>query len=230
MKTCLIIAGGELQEEFASSYIRQKYMGHRPDLIIAADHGICAAKRLGIKPDIILGDYDSVDSESLQSFLKMDGIQNLQFPPEKDYTDSHLAVSVAMKQGAQDILLLAATGTRLDHVQANIGLLKTCVDSGVAAALVDSHNRIRICKDHLLVERQGGFYTYVSLIPYSDVVTGITLKGFRYPLEEATFSKNTYRDVENDMGASRGISNELIEEEGVIQIKEGYLLVMESRD
>lgn len=227
---CLIIAGGGFQEKFASSYIESKYENGRPELLIAADRGIEMVQHIGLIPDIILGDYDSVDEASLKAFVNDGKIENLQFPAEKDYTDSHLAVAVALERGASDICILGATGTRLDHVQANIGLLKTCLDADVKAELVDEHNRIRMIKDELKIREKEQLGTYVSLIPYSDIVTGITISGFRYPLENVTFSKDIYINVYNAMGPSRGISNEIVSEAAEIKVEKGYLLVMESRD
>lgn len=230
MNQCLIIAGGDFQKKFASSYIREKYKDGMPDLLIAADGGIESAIEIGLVPDIILGDFDSVEKECLDTVAGNPKVTKLSFPPEKDYTDSHLAVATALEHGAAQVCILGATGTRLDHVQANIGLLKTCLDVGVNAELVDAHNRIRMIKDSLKIGREEQFGTYVSLIPYSDLVTGITLSGFRYPLSNATFSKQIYKNVQNDMGPSRGISNEIVWEVAEVTVHEGYLLVMESRD
>ena len=192
MKTCVIIAGGEFHTKFASLYIKQKYKGNRPDLVIAADTGMQYALDINLIPDLIVGDYDSVNPEILKQVSGMENVRNLRFPPEKNYTDTHLALVSAIREKAEDICVLAATGTRLDHVQANIGLLKTCMDTGIAAELVDPYNRIRMIRDSLTIEKEKQFGTQVSLIPYSDQVTGITLQGFYYPLCNAVFSKNTY--------------------------------------
>lgn len=230
MKQCLIIAGGGFQAKFASSYIESKYKNGTPDLLIAADYGIQAAQMLHLVPDIVLGDFDSVDKTCLESVMSNREIEVLKFPLEKDYTDSHLAVAVALEHGATEICMLGATGTRLDHVQANIGLLKTCLDAEVIAELVDEHNRIRMIKDNLKIYKKEQFGTYVSLVPYSDIVTGITISGFQYPLQNVIFSKYIYKNVQDDMGPSRGISNKIVDDTAEIKIQEGYLLVMESRD
>lgn len=230
MKQCLIIAGGGFQTKFASSYVKSKYENGRPDMVIAVDRGMQAAQMLELVPDIILGDYDSVDKTCLETFANNENILNLQFPKEKDYTDFHLAVTVALEYGATEICMLGATGTRLDHVQANIGLLKTCLDAEVIAELVDENNRIRMINDSLRIYKKEQFGTYVSLVPYSDIVTGITLSGFQYPLKNVTFSKHILKNDQNGMEPDRGISNEIVGEAAEIRIQEGYLLVMESRD
>jgi thiamine pyrophosphokinase len=230
MKQCLIIAGGDFDRKFASSYISMKYHNAGPDCLIAADRGLQAVQELGLIPDIMLGDYDSVDKACLDMYADNPDIRNLQYPPEKNYTDSQLAVVAALEAGVTDICMMGVTGTRMDHVQANIGLLKCCIDVGVQAELVDAHNRIRMVKHSLLIQREEQFGTYVSLVPYSDCVDGITISGFRYPLENAVFSKSAYKNPLDDMGPSRGISNEIIADKAEITIQSGYLLVMESRD
>ena len=230
MKRCLIIAGGGFDEKFASSYINQKYNGNSPELFIVADRGLEAAIKLKLHPDIVLGDYDSVDASLIQAVKQRGNITCLEFPPEKDYTDSHLAVDTAISYGASDICILGATGTRIDHVLANIGLLKMCLENGIRGEIVDPNNRIRMINKKLIIRKNEQFGKYVSLIPYSDYVTGITLKGFYYPLTEATFSKNVYHKVQNDMGPSRGISNEISEAVAEIYVKDGNLLVIESWD
>lgn len=219
-KRCLVIAGGEWNQEFASCYINKKYRGEKPELVIAADSGLQGLHPMGIRPDILLGDYDSVSMELLKQYEADDRIINMQYPAEKDYTDSHLAITTAIEQGATEICILGAVGTRLDHSLANISLLKLCLEAGIEAELVDPHNRIRMIKEGLVLQRQEQFGQYVSLLPFTERVTGITLEGFRYPLEEA----------ELELGVSRGISNEITEERAGIQIRKGLLLVIESRD
>ena len=219
-KRCLIIAGGEWNPSFASSYIQDKYNGKRPELIITADKGLERIAGLQMLPDIMLGDYDSISPEVLADYEKQKGILNLKFPPEKDYTDLHLAIETAIEHGATELCVMGATGTRLDHVLANMGLLKLCLEQHVQAELVDAHNRIRMIDRELTIRREELFGTYISLMPYTERVEGITLTGFQYPLENGVFT----------LGISRGVSNELAEEQGVIRIQSGLLFVIESRD
>lgn len=219
-KRCLIIAGGEWNPTFASSYIQKKYNGERPELIITADKGLEGIADLHLLPDIMLGDYDSVTPAIREAYEKQTGILNLKYPPEKDYTDSHLAIETAIEHGATELCILGATGTRLDHVLANMGLLTLCLERGVSAELVDAHNRIRMIDRELTIRRGEQFGTYISLMPYTERVEGITLTGFQYPLENGVFTQ----------GISRGVSNELAEEQGTIRIQSGLLFVIESRD
>lgn len=220
MKRCLIMAGGEWNQKFASCYIKKKYGNEKPDLVIAVDRGLEGIEQLGLQPDILLGDYDSVAPEVLEKYKYDTHILNLQYPPEKDYTDSHLAIVTAVEQGATEVCILGATGTRLDHGLANLGLLKLCMEAGIAAEIVNEHNRVRMMNRRLIIRREEQFGTYVSLLPYTERVTGITLTGFQYPLREAEF----------ELGISWGVSNEIVEEIAEIRIRTGILFVIESRD
>lgn len=211
----LILTGGGMDLPFTTSYLEDKTF----DEIIAADKGVEYAIRLGIKPTRIMGDFDSLDPEIAKKMTQF-GAPIETFPPEKDYTDTHLALMRAMELGATEVIILGATGTRLDHVMANIGLLHMVTEAGIRAYIVDSHNKITMIQDELIIRKEDAFGKYVSLIPYTEKVTGINLTGFFYPLSNATLT----------IGISQGISNEMTEEEAHIQIASGYLLVIESRD
>lgn len=216
---CLIIVGGEWNKTFASRYIKEKYGNNRP-YVIAADRGLIGAEQLGFQPDILLGDFDSIEQSKLEQYWQKAGIEILSYPAEKDDTDSALALMTALERGATHICILAGTGTRLDHTFANVGLLLQCLNAGIQAEMVDSCNRIRMIDKELTIRKEEQFGTYVSLLPFTEQVTGITLKGFRYPLQDATL----------ELGMNRGVSNEIEEEVGEIQIRTGKLLVMETKD
>ncbi len=238
-KHCVMIAGGEFEVEFASSYIRNKYGSEGPELFVIADHGLDGMAELEkCNPDmqaelIVVGDYDSVEPEDLQNYRERPGVRILQYPPEKNYTDSHLALYTALGEDIEEITILGATGTRIDHMLANLGLLQICMEKGIEAELVDAHNRIHMIDHELRLEREKQFGTYVSLIPYTELVTGVTLTGMKYPLEDYTFHIGIAWEGRNeitDNGVSRGISNEIADAEALIQMKTGSLLVIESRD
>ena len=140
--------------------------------------------------------------------------------PIKDATDTHMAVLEAIKLNPKAITILGATGGRLDHMMGNLALLKLCVDKGIPACIIDQQNKITMIDKQLKISKCNQYGKYVSLIPFSDEVTGITLTGFAYGLSDATMIK----------ADTIGISNEIREEEGFITIKSGYLMVMETKD
>nr|WP_294488144.1 thiamine diphosphokinase [uncultured Anaerosporobacter sp.] len=217
----IIITGGFVDATFAKSYLEAESF----DMVIAADRGVETAKLLNIPIDYILGDFDSLEPSilvELKNQLANDdsGLILKEFPPEKDYTDTHLAIVTAIESGATKVSILGATGTRLDHVMANVNLLSICLNYGIEAKIVDAHNQIYVIDSDKHLKKDKIHGKYVSLIPYTDCVTGVTLIGFKYPLCDMTMTK----------GNSLGISNELLEEEGVIKLDKGILIVIESRD
>ncbi|MDD3183755.1 MAG: thiamine diphosphokinase [Anaerostipes sp.] len=208
----LILTGGSLEIEFAKEYIRT----HAFDTVIAADKGLCYAKELGITPDVILGDFDSCDKSYLDSYSTKD---KTLFPCEKDDTDTGLALKKACDMKLDHVTILGAIGTRMDHVLGNLGQLLYAREHGMKALIVDNHNRIQLAQNPMKIRKQEQFGTYISLLPIGDV-TGVTLSGFKYPLHDDTLK----------FQITWGISNELIEDEGVISYKDGILFIMETRD
>lgn len=207
----VILAGGRIEsDEIIMQYIRQD------DFIICADSGYDHAVRMGITPDLIVGDLDSVEEDLTEAEI-LEGIAVEAYPPEKDYTDTELAVEAALERGADSVVLLAATGTRLDHTLANILLLRTLLDVGVDGMVADEHNEIRmICGPATIPGRRGAL---LSLIPVTDC-TGVTTTGLQYPLSNADLP----------LGPSRGVSNVFLRDTAGVELADGYLLVILARD
>jgi thiamine pyrophosphokinase len=146
---------------------------------------------------------------------------------EKDETDTVLALVLAVSLGYGRIDILGALGGRVDHALANIEALLWCMRAGVEAYIVDPRNRVRAvgaqshgaCVEFTAADSYG---RYISFIPMSDAVTGVTLEGFRYPLHDKTLVP----------GAEPGlcVSNELAGEAGRLRFSSGTLLCIESRD
>ena len=221
-KDTLIITGGAIQEAFAGDYLRKTKFGYT----IAADKGLVFCRKMEILPDLIVGDFDSADHDALGYYREQFPERILRFRPEKDETDTEIALTKALERMARrpeekgSITILGATGTRLDHVLGNIQLLKKAVEAGVSCFLVDANNRIRLIRESCRIRREEQFGRYVSLIPFTPKVTGVTLKGFKYPLTDYTLLS----------GKAIGVSNEITGEAGEISFLDGLLLVIESRD
>lgn len=212
----LIITGGSIEDSFALRYIQSESW----ELIVSADSGLEFCRRSGLVPDRILGDFDSASGDTV-AYFKMNYPDRITtFPTRKNGTDTELALSLAIELGADEVTLLGATGTRLDHVFGNIQLLKLACDAGVECAIVDYYNRIRLIGAPLTLSRAAQYGKYVSLIPFTPSVGGLTLRGFSYDLENYTMVS----------GNSLGISNEIEEENASISFTDGLLLVVESRD
>lgn len=215
----LIISGGNLDMEFADSYIEDYEFA----CTIAADRGMEFFYERKMTPDYIVGDFDSVEPKILDYFRNMDEDRRpviLQFQPEKDETDTELAVRIAAQQGCDMLHLLGATGTRLDHLLGNLHILGAAMQQGVECRMVDRNNRIRMINRGIRLRREEQYGTYVSLLPFTPQVVGLTLRGFQYPLENAVL----------ECYHSLGVSNEIVDEEAEISFREGVLLVVEAKD
>lgn len=206
-----ICTGGQLGA-FALEYIKSA------DLLIGADSGARFLTSQGFRPDISIGDFDSVSEEELAIIRTNSGQTIACDPIDKDYTDTEMAVRLALDMQPRELVLLGALGTRFDHSLANVHLLALAAQQQVPATIIDEHNKITLLTDQATIEQLG--YPNVSLLPLSLQVKGITLTGFQYPLTDAELS----------IGQSLGISNVLLSAVGRIEIKEGLLLVIQSRD
>ena len=175
---------------------------------------------LGIKPDLIVGDFDSAKPEILSFFRGKSEIQFLEFQPEKDETDTELALRLAISLAPDEICVLGATGNRVDHVLGNIQLLCKPLAHHIPCMLVDPTNRIRLVDKQLTMQKADQFGTYVSLLPLTTQAEGVTLEGFKYPLKEYCMTSDN----------SLGVSNEITEETARITVKKGILIMIESKD
>ncbi len=187
------------------------------DYVISVDGGAGHLRKMRIMPNILIGDFDSANSEDLKFFVDK-GIETYQFPIEKDMTDSELAIEKALETGADELLLVGAVGSRVDHSLANILLLKKLLDIGVKASIVDENNQIYMFKNSFSLQKKDGYK--LSLIPISEKVTGVTTTGLKYKLNDATMF----------LGTSWGVSNEFVEDTVTVTINEGILLVCVSKD
>ncbi|MTI47717.1 thiamine diphosphokinase [Sporosalibacterium faouarense] len=211
MKT-LIISNGTIED----TNILNKFIDES-DYVICADGGARHFYKTEFKPSVIVGDFDSLNSEILLDMRNKE-IELYQFPAEKDMTDTELAIDLALKRGATDITLLGGTGSRLDHTIGNIMIMKKFVNIDANIKIVNSNNEIFITKDKLILDRQEN--TFVSVIPITEVAKGVTLRGFKYETN----------DIDFRMDETLGISNEIINEKGIIEIREGICLVIISKD
>lgn len=216
MRQFCVISGGAIDDAFACRILEES----RPETIIAADSGIEFLYRNRIKPQVVIGDFDSAGREAFDFFQGQPDIRIQRLNPLKDDTDTESAVRLAIAMGAEEITLLGGTGSRLDHVLANIELLGIGLLAGVPVTLMDAHNRIRMLKESTVLKKREQFGTYVSLIPYSEQVEHLYLRGMKYPLSDHCLKGF----------CSLGISNEIIEEEAAIEFDGGILVLIESRD
>ena len=218
MNSCVIVTGGKLDVQFAIEFMKEE----QPKLLIAADKGLAFFEETGMLPTRIVGDFDTLGMELLPKYEAL-GVPIQTYDPVKDATDTEIAVRLAMELGADQITLLGASGgNRLDHLFGNVMTMMIPEKEGIPCFMVDLHNRLRILTKPLDICRKEQYGKYISLVPLTTDVYGVTLTGFRYPLWDARLG------VENF--GSLGISNELTEEHGRIDFRSGILLMLECKD
>lgn len=170
------------------------------DLVIAADGGSHHCLSLGIRPQVVIGDLDSVSNEEIERLSAL-GAEIITYPRRKDFTDLELALLEAQKRGADRVLLLAALGARWDQSLAN--LLLPAAMPGLRISLVDGQQEIHFVRPGETLEIRGKTGDIVSLIPLGGDAQGITTHGLEYPLFGETLR----------LGSTRGISNVLLGQE-----------------
>lgn len=188
---------------------------------VGVDRGVFTLLTLNIEPVIAFGDFDSVSAEEL-AFIESKITNLKRFKPEKDETDTELALNWAIAQDPEEIRLFGATGGRLDHMLANVGLLFKPLSQGnpIRISLIDRKNIAYLAGPGTYnVEVLPG-KKYISFVPLTLNVSNLTLHGFKFPLENRHIS----------IGSTLCISNELIDEYGTFSFSEGILIVIRSHD
>ena len=184
------------------------------DLCIAADQGYHTAKALGERIDLLLGDFDSIGSVPGD-----EGMEIQRVPAEKDYTDTQLAVEIALERGADEIIIIGGLSGRLDHTLSTLAILEDLNARGVYCTITDGQNRVRYMKStSTLIARSP--YKYLSLIAADEVVKGVDIEGCKYPLKKATLRRSH----------QFAVSNEITGNVAFISVKKGGVFIIESRD
>lgn len=187
------------------------------DRIICADGGMRHAKKLGLVPDLILGDFDSGSEEDL-AFFKEQGVMIETFNAEKDETDTELAVRRALEMGATELTLYGGIGSRLDHTLANVHLLYKLLTKSVKGKIVHPQNTVYLINSSFEIKGNPG--DLISLIPFAGDAKGVSTKKLAYPLYRATLT----------VGSTLGVSNYMLSDSAKVSVEEGMLLVILARD
>lgn len=198
----VIFCGGEIV-----NYDRVGERIKAEDMILCADSGYMHARKLGLSPYAVLGDFDSFDVKAVDC-------ENVMiYPAKKDYTDSEIALRYAFGCGCDDILLLGAAGGRLDHTLGNICLLKLVLERGASGEMYDGAVSVRLAArgSVSLTGKPGDIF---SIIPFAEA-DGLTTKGLEYPLINQSLA-----------GASTGLSNVFEEECVSLEISSGMAIVI----
>jgi thiamine pyrophosphokinase len=204
---CVIFANGDYGDmDYYYNFFNEN------DICICADGGANYAYRLGIIPEFIIGDMDSINDESRKHF-EMHRVKFLKYSSRKDLTDLQLALSLAEELGAREIALLGTQGKRIDHSLSNLYSGIIYAQKGIKVIHYRPESLIYIISGDLTLEGKPG--DLVSLLPLGEAVCGVSLQGFEYPLE------NTVLDCTNPYA----ISNVLTQNTGCIKVGQGILAV-----
>lgn len=208
MNRAFIYTGGTVWTE----HVTERPKGD--DLVIAADAGFLTARRFGVTPNVVLGDFDSMKEPDLPN-----GTELIRVPAEKDDTDTQLAVRVALERGAGELVIVGGLDGRLDHTLSSLAILEWLDGLGVHAVITSGKNRARFLRNNSTLIARGAF-RYLSLIAADPQVKGVTLEGCKYPLKKAKLSRlNQY-----------AVSNEITGNCALIDVRRGGVWVIESMD
>ena len=232
----IIVSGGDIQSDFALYFLKKNIekAGRENIRLIAADRGLEFFLDYLILPDVVIGDFDSL-SEDGKNFLEMQNedipyggmlewklqkgegkvVEVVRLRPEKDDSDTQSAMNYAIQNGAKEIVILGVTGNRVDHLMANFGLLILAQKQDTEVALADRYNYMKLIPSGTILKKAEQFGKYVSFFPLGGDVTGLTLEGFKYPLDK-------YHLTTADSGLT--VSNEISEEYAKELTNQGHFL------
>lgn len=219
IKNAVIVSGGNIDVDFALDFLKK--IKRKEPFMIAADRGLEFFEKTGLVPDAAVGDFDSLSIEGQKFLDTLKNAEILRLKPEKDDSDTQSAACFAMDRGAESIFILGATGKRIDHLLANFGLLVLGAEKGAEIILVDPWNYMKLIRSGTILKKSEQFGKYVSFFSLDGDVPGLTLKGFKYPL-------NRHYLTASDSGLT--VSNEIVEEEASIEFDKGILLMLMTKD
>lgn len=204
----IVAAGGDLLDETWHSALPTGA------LIVAADSGLAQVYALGRVPNIVVGDFDSVDSEDLAR-AERDGARIERHPTDKDATDLELALEATRNEGATDVVVIGAGGGRLDHELAGLALLAAPQWTSMRiTAFVDSA-RLTVVHDHTTLE--GPIASIVTLLAIGGPAQGVTTSGLRWALADADLTPTS----------TLGVSNEIVESPASVSVRTGTVFAIQ---
>lgn len=181
------------------------------DLVIAADGGYDHLLQIGLRTDVVIGDFDSVTSSEIWEDTVC---EKLTYPPEKDDTDMMLAIKLGLSRGFGQFNIYGGLGGRLDHTVANIQALSFLAEHSAQGILHHPDYELTVIKNSSFTvakDKTG----YISVFSLSDTSENVTIKGLEYELEGATLT-NSF---------PLGVSNAATGKKGIISVERGTLLI-----
>ena len=207
---CFIFTGGSIN---APNYYQDLLKDD--GFILCVDSGARHALKFGIKPDLLIGDFDTLTEVELDMFRQA-GVEIKHYPEDKDYTDTYLALQYALDRGFKEIIIIGALGSRIDHSLANILLLTLPATRKSNVRIITPFQEIFMVNGYVKIEGKVG--DLISLIPLSEEVTGVKMSGLVYEVKDHIFR----------MDMPIGISNVFSSTVAEITVDKGLLLAIKS--
>ena len=212
----VVVSGGMLDEEFTLQILKSE----ETEYIVAADHGLEFLYKHEIKPDYIVGDFDSIDSKVIDYYRNETNIPIREYNPVKDATDTEIALRLGITLGSKEMILLGATGGRIDHLWANIQTLSVACDAGVRAYILDPRNKIWVTNRSCVLKKSEAYGNYLSVFSMEGEIYDFNLTGTKWPLSHHDLMPCD----------SLTVSNQFEAEEVKIDFGNGRIVIMETRD
>ncbi|MDO4711584.1 MAG: thiamine diphosphokinase [Peptostreptococcaceae bacterium] len=209
-KTALVVSNGDNDILFLQK-IHSSY-----DLIVAADGAADKLSKAGIRPDVIVGDLDSIDDKVLKDHTQSE-VELVALQRDKDHSDTHVALELVKDRGFFRIDLVGAFGSRWDHSIGNLNLLYWAYRNGLDLQLISPNNSIGYYKKghYFFPKKENTYWSCLAL--------------FEDALIDISNMKYTGQDLLVRQGESIGLSNEYLKEDGELNIKKGSVLVIQSQ-
>ena len=212
---CILVCAGDL--EISDIPVREE------DMVIAVDGGYMYCNVFGIEPDVVIGDFDSLEEKYVTQIEEIYGVENdsscektyIRLNPEKNDTDTLAALRFGLEQGFEEFHLYGAMGGRLEHTLANLQCMHFLKNAGAKVYLWDGCMMMTLIQNESISFREE-MEGMLSVFAVGGTAEGVTEKGLKYTLTDAV--------VKEDFPI--GISNEFIGEKAEISVEKGSLLVV----
>lgn len=216
MSKAIIISGGELEEGFVETVLSE----NEGASIVGVDKGVEYLYHHQIKPNYIVGDFDSIAPEIIKYYKTETNVAIREYNPVKDESDTEMAIRIAITIGSTEIYILGATGGRIDHLWANVQSLAIGCKFNVRAYILDPQNRIFVTDKPCQLKKSEAYGKYLSVFSLSGDIFDFNMKGTKWPLEHHVLKPT------DSLTVSNRFEDEIVE----IDFIGGTIVVMETRD
>lgn len=203
---CVIVGGAAIADyDYIRSFLRDT------DYVIFCDSGLAHSKPLGVTPDLIVGDFDSIENPHMD-------VETIVLPCEKDDTDTFFAAKEGLRRGFRDYLLIGVIGGRLDHSLGNVSILMYLKSQSASGVILDDYSQMEIVMDEPVCIDDS--WAYFSLLCLDGTAEGITVDNAKYPLNNGVITSSF----------AYGVSNEVFPgKTAIVQVRKGSLLLIKVR-